>query len=856
MNRHFQETHTHSKKAILALLMAGAFLLSACTQEGSSSSQNLPSASAGEADLVQNIEATTMRLLSFEGDVSIHNIGGSEITPTEDMKLQNGYTVKTAAASYAYISLDDEKAVKLDGLTEFSVRQRGDRLEILLLAGQLYFDVGAPLADSEVMNIRTSNMVTGIRGTSGFVSASWQGRIEQQASALLSGTVQVDVHEITNEITSHTLESGFIEYYRPFDETMENAVQTLPLLDEGTVRIPAFVLSEVLENPQALEALAESAGLSETELTERLQAALLTQVEQEEAEQMARQEAAQQAEQGAQVQQQTTTDTRNQMFTGDSATSGGATGSLAASSSSSSSAASSPSPPSSSSASSSSSSSPSSSSTSSSTPSSSLPSTPTTDPSVSTLTGTVTLEQIRAEFAKRTPVTTVILSDATVTGSGGLDVPSGVTLKTQGQVTFSGEVELLGSGNFLVESGSLQTGANELAMEALSANVAAGATLNTGTLKVKGMNFTNEGAIHAADLILEENGNFENSANISLAAVSDALKVAENATMTNSGTLSMANVPFADRAVENKGIFSNAAAASLSTPGEVLITGSTASFTNSGNMAVGAANVDDTAARFTNGGTLSFSPANDDSPALSIKGIFESTAQISGTAPVKVLILDAQAQINAGTLAQITQSSNVVLVDDTGSYTGMTPLDYIQLEGKPILASDLQEVVAYVGAQTANNPQIDMLLDHTFSAGLAVNGEVTINAANLDLNLGANTITVQSGGHLTLTDFTMEGSSTLLRIEDGATVSVAGNYQIEKSGGVGTGFVIQMNTTSGGGTLNYTRDGESKYIKAVGAADGNTRLMGDLAGNANVTAQGAAVAYTGGQYWMLETHSW
>lgn len=54
------------------------------------------------------------------------------------------------------------------------LRKADKQLEVMLNAGTLYFNVTEPLSDNESQNIRTSTMIMGIRGTSGWV------RVEDQ----------------------------------------------------------------------------------------------------------------------------------------------------------------------------------------------------------------------------------------------------------------------------------------------------------------------------------------------------------------------------------------------------------------------------------------------------------------------------------------------------------------------------------------------------------------------------------------------------------------------------------------------------------------------------------------------------
>ena len=48
-----------------------------------------------------NNTATTMRLAKTKGTVTVTNASGKAVTQTDNMKLYNGYKLKTGAKSYA-----------------------------------------------------------------------------------------------------------------------------------------------------------------------------------------------------------------------------------------------------------------------------------------------------------------------------------------------------------------------------------------------------------------------------------------------------------------------------------------------------------------------------------------------------------------------------------------------------------------------------------------------------------------------------------------------------------------------------------------------------------------------------------
>ncbi len=119
--------------------------------------------------LAENMSATTLRLAKTEGTVDLSNKNGSSMSILQGMQLHSGNTLKTHENSYAYFNLDDTKALKMDEVSNAEVVQQGNFYEVMLKSGELIFDVSQPLNDGETFNIRTSTMVTGIRGTCAIV---------------------------------------------------------------------------------------------------------------------------------------------------------------------------------------------------------------------------------------------------------------------------------------------------------------------------------------------------------------------------------------------------------------------------------------------------------------------------------------------------------------------------------------------------------------------------------------------------------------------------------------------------------------------------------------------------------------
>lgn len=162
-------------------------------------------ACAAPASAAEDASAAAMRLTKTTGTVDVTNSRGRELSLRDDMRLYSGYHVETQETSYAWISLDNTKLTKLDAVSELEVRKAGKELELLLNSGQLYFNVTEPLNNDESLSIRTSTMVTGIRGTSGWVRVvdQWHTRVY-----VLQGRVECSVTDPVTGQTKTTVLTG------------------------------------------------------------------------------------------------------------------------------------------------------------------------------------------------------------------------------------------------------------------------------------------------------------------------------------------------------------------------------------------------------------------------------------------------------------------------------------------------------------------------------------------------------------------------------------------------------------------------------------------------------------------------
>ena len=189
-------------------------------------------------------EAAAVWLARTQGSVSVWDADQKPLEPQEDLGLYDGYRVATEAQSCGWLSLDRERLAKLDAQSEVGIARSGRLLQLNVNAGSLFFNIDAPLAADETLEICCSNMVVGIRGTCGWVSATPEGRLRV---CLLEGVVTCAVTPKNGEAVVQTVRAGEQGELMP-----EGKIVVEPLYRED---IPDFVLEELSGKPELKEAL-------------------------------------------------------------------------------------------------------------------------------------------------------------------------------------------------------------------------------------------------------------------------------------------------------------------------------------------------------------------------------------------------------------------------------------------------------------------------------------------------------------------------------------------------------------------------------------------------------------------------
>ncbi len=120
--------------------------------------------------LAEGYSASTIRLLYYEGNVKVIDADGKSRTLMQNSRFGSGEAMQTGKESTASVGLDQSKIVALDAVTRVNFSQQGKAMHMDLVEGTLLLDVQKKLDEEESLDIRTSNMVVGIRGTVVFLS--------------------------------------------------------------------------------------------------------------------------------------------------------------------------------------------------------------------------------------------------------------------------------------------------------------------------------------------------------------------------------------------------------------------------------------------------------------------------------------------------------------------------------------------------------------------------------------------------------------------------------------------------------------------------------------------------------------
>ncbi|MBR6282369.1 MAG: FecR domain-containing protein [Lachnospiraceae bacterium] len=199
------------------------------------------------------LTAMVMRLIRQEGEVALLDASGQDMVIMDNMKLYSGNALQTGSDGLVDLSLDDTKYLTIEKQSQVVFEKSGKALELKLNSGRLFFNVTEKLADDETMDISTSTMVVGIRGTSGWVDA--------ENSDLYIGDGTVHVKGINPE-TGDTIEADFTAGQKVHVYLISKDGKTVAFeLENYTIEdVPREMLRNIVQYPTLFKRFVDATG--------------------------------------------------------------------------------------------------------------------------------------------------------------------------------------------------------------------------------------------------------------------------------------------------------------------------------------------------------------------------------------------------------------------------------------------------------------------------------------------------------------------------------------------------------------------------------------------------------------------
>ncbi len=205
--------------------------------------------------------ASAMQLIRTEGSVGVSDEKGESVPLMENLSLYGGYRLGTEEESHAWIDLDAVKLAKMDEESEIEIQKEGKDLEILVNSGGLFFYVAEPLGEDETLNIRTSTMLVGIRGTCGWVQVVDESHMQV---FILEGTVECTVTDPeSGESKTESVSAGEKAELALYQEEDAPDGEKCGIIKEELTlyEVPFYVLEELLADGELGGDVAGASGL-------------------------------------------------------------------------------------------------------------------------------------------------------------------------------------------------------------------------------------------------------------------------------------------------------------------------------------------------------------------------------------------------------------------------------------------------------------------------------------------------------------------------------------------------------------------------------------------------------------------
>lgn len=213
--------------------------------------------------------AIAMRLFYAEGTVGLTDEAGSDKSLVENMNFYTGYHLKTGNDGQAKVSLDETRLITLASDSLLGFEKKGEAMKLSLEEGELFFNVEEKLPESASLEIETSTMVVGIRGTSGFVRDLSAAEAAGQGVVLIvtDGEVEVSIKD-AKDGKKATINVGGGESLAMIKTTDSTGIESVDY-EVGQVRpedLPPIAMGEFKESPNLADRVADTYNMESVEL--------------------------------------------------------------------------------------------------------------------------------------------------------------------------------------------------------------------------------------------------------------------------------------------------------------------------------------------------------------------------------------------------------------------------------------------------------------------------------------------------------------------------------------------------------------------------------------------------------------
>ncbi len=191
-------------KRIESLILAVFLVAGVMTGCGKDNTAGTGSAS-GSAASIDKAGAVSMRLQRRVGTVNLTDENGESLSLMEQMRLNSGNKLATEKESLVMVSLDETKLITMEEKSKAEIKKEGDGLEYDLIEGNLFFNVTEKLEEGQTFEIRSGNIICGIRGTSGLVGQDDEGNPVVYDT---DGKISITVKKTNGETVNKSMEPG------------------------------------------------------------------------------------------------------------------------------------------------------------------------------------------------------------------------------------------------------------------------------------------------------------------------------------------------------------------------------------------------------------------------------------------------------------------------------------------------------------------------------------------------------------------------------------------------------------------------------------------------------------------------